>query len=699
MDFIQSLLPAISQFHLIGYLIGFFVALLETVIGIGLFLPGSTILLFMGALAASGYFDLGDLLLFAAVGAVVGDNINYFLGKRFGTVFFLKGFLVFKPSYFKKGEQFFKRHGPKSIFFGRLVPSVKEVIPLIAGAFGMKYFIFIIWNILGAIAWSMLWILPGYFFAQSIDLAKIWLTRAGFFLMILMVVFVVFYVFKIILIKKGKEFFLTMYSIFLSIKQAVIENKDVIEFVQRHRVSFGFLKNRVNKNKFSGLPLTLFLVAFLYVVSLLDGVVDGVINSNIVVFADIRVANLLAFFRDAQITQFFLWVTLLGSWQIIFIFTIATSIVFWFEKRWQYIAPLLIGVTGGGVFVYIGKIIFHRPRPDLAVYLEKSFSFPSGHATIAVVFYGFLAYVLLKNTKSWKRKINIFFGATLLILAIGFSRLYLGVHYFSDVWGGYLVGAIWLIIAISLSEYFLYKKVLCQKQKTQFITTCVLFVSVFLYVVFAFYYKNPTILPVVKLKQIEISNVMSIFSTNKLRYSETLLGSTQQPLSFIILAKSDNQLVDLFKDANWYLADRINTDSLIKAMNATVWKESYRRAPITPDFWNTKINNFGFEKATDSNNIRTRHHSRFWKTNFVTKDGYNIYIGTASFDSGIKWGVVHRIDPDVDSEERFLFNDLNKTGRITGVQKIQFVDPILGKNIFGDLFFTDGELYLFTIKG
>ena len=93
------------------------------------------------------------------------------------------------------------------------------------------------------------------------------------------------------------------------------------------------------------------------------------------------------------------------------------------------------------------------------MYLEKSFSFPSGHATIAVAFYGFIIYFLIKNVKSWNRKINIFFTGFILIILIGFSRLYLGVHFVSDVWAGYLIGAIWLIIGIGFTEFYLLKKI------------------------------------------------------------------------------------------------------------------------------------------------------------------------------------------------------------------------------------------------
>jgi undecaprenyl-diphosphatase len=110
------------------------------------------------------------------------------------------------------------------------------------------------------------------------------------------------------------------------------------------------------------------------------------------------------------------------------------------------------------------------------------------------------------------------------------------------------------------------------------------------------------------------------------------------------------------------------------------------------------VNDFAFEKATEKNTLQTRHHVRFWKTKYITKGGDTIYVGSASFDTGIKWGITHRISPDIDSERDFLYNDLVRTGRVQSASKINLARPQAGRNFTGDLFFTNGQAYIITLK-
>ena len=137
-DLIHHILPAIAHFRVAGYWIAFFAALLETTVGIGLVLPGSTFILFLGAISASGYLDVGDLIWFAVMGAIIGDNLNYYLGKKYGARWLKRGFWFLKAQHVEKAKHFMDAHGAKSIFLGRFIPSVKEVVPFIAGSVGMR---------------------------------------------------------------------------------------------------------------------------------------------------------------------------------------------------------------------------------------------------------------------------------------------------------------------------------------------------------------------------------------------------------------------------------------------------------------------------------------------------------------------------------------------------------------------------------
>ncbi len=111
---------------------------------------------------------------------------------------------------------------------------------------------------------------------------------------------------------------------------------------------------------------------------------------------------------------------------------------------------LFTASAGGTLLDNLLKAIFHRGRPEYATEFitRASWSFPSGHATNSITGYGFLAFLLITHTTDRRRRWAIGAGAALLILIVGFSRIYLGVHYPSDVLGGYLAGGIWLIACI-----------------------------------------------------------------------------------------------------------------------------------------------------------------------------------------------------------------------------------------------------------
>jgi len=139
-------------------------------------------------------------------------------------------------------------------------------------------------------------------------------------------------------------------------------------------------------------------------------------------------------------------VTALGYyWVVLPLLTVA--VLFFFLKGWRLSAVLLLVSTAGGVFLTtVLKAVFQRARPGLvdSGYTASFYSFPSGHATVAVGFYGALTLILAYRLRGWVRW-TVATGGVLLVLLIGFSRLYLGVHYPTDVLAGFLAAPLWVI--------------------------------------------------------------------------------------------------------------------------------------------------------------------------------------------------------------------------------------------------------------
>ena len=166
--------------------------------------------------------------------------------------------------------------------------------------------------------------------------------------------------------------------------------------------------------------------------------------------------NVLHFFvqnRTEWLTFLMLVITYLGSYVIVIGTTILSSISFFIHKHIKRILPLIVSVTGSAITVFLIKNIFNTARPiSEAIYLESSPAFPSGHAASAIALYGFLLYTAYKHAHHPLKNPLIYFLFILIIL-IGLSRLYLGVHYLSDVLVGYLVGSFWLWLSIKFQKY------------------------------------------------------------------------------------------------------------------------------------------------------------------------------------------------------------------------------------------------------
>lgn len=175
------------------------------------------------------------------------------------------------------------------------------------------------------------------------------------------------------------------------------------------------------------------------------------IINNIVAF-DHRVQDYILSIRSNILDSFFFFITNFGVWYVILGLFICFSCLFYYYSKTNLIWPFAIILLGSGITAFVIKFITARARPslDLALYVEKLPSLPSAHAALIIAFCGFLIFCLWKYTFILKVKIILTFFLALMVILVGFSRVYLGVHFFSDVVAGYLVGLIWLLITVYL---------------------------------------------------------------------------------------------------------------------------------------------------------------------------------------------------------------------------------------------------------
>ncbi len=695
----QSLLPSIEHFHLLGYWVAFFVALFETMLVVGLLIPGSTLLLLLGALAAGGQLDFNGVLWFGIAGAVLGDNLNYWLGQRYGRRWIRNGIWLLKPAHFDQARRFFDAHGAKSVFLGRFIPSIKEVAPFVAGTVGMRQRVFMLWNLLGGIGWGLLWIGTGYLFGQSLKLAQAWMSRAGMGLLVFVLAWLILWLMKRTLLRHGPHTWMLITSMGRSVMRAVLDNVFVRRFLLRHPRLVYQLAARTDRTHFYGLPLTLLAIAFVYVLALTGGIIEDLVTSDTIVALDHATAQLVATFRPPELVAPFIWVTALGTSTVVAILLSAMALILWLARGVWFILPLLASSLGAVAFSTLGKLTFERPRPPEALLLEHSYSFPSGHATIAVAFYGFVGYLLIRSSNSWKRKVNWLAISTTLILLIGLSRIFLGVHYLSDVWAGYLIGALWLIIGITLSEWLTATGYLQWDGRVDprrlWGTRALGVIALAGYLAFCLNWHPPrNASPAIQEVRLD-RPVNEVLLEQKVAYTETLFGDPEQPVGIVILAQDADKLLSTLREAGWQPADKVNTRNLLRLATSA---RDYAAAPIAPTFWAGHINNFALHQTMRSGDGKINDTLRIWTSPYRTAHG-QIFIGVARAYDGIRWPLIHHISPDLERASDAVVQSLHGSDQKMLSCKVSLVEPLIGRFMFGEEFFSRGEVWLLNLTG
>lgn len=182
----EHLVDILQRYGSWAYGIVFLIVFIETGVVIFPFLPGDSLLFASGAFAALGAFNLWVLLIVLFLAAVLGDSLNYEIGRKVGTAITPNGLLsrVINQERMDKAQRFFNKHGGKTVMIARFMPFIRTFIPFIAGASKMRYGYFLVYNVIGAALWVALCTFLGYLFGN------IPIVKNNFSTVILLIIFV-----------------------------------------------------------------------------------------------------------------------------------------------------------------------------------------------------------------------------------------------------------------------------------------------------------------------------------------------------------------------------------------------------------------------------------------------------------------------------------------------------------------------------
>jgi undecaprenyl-diphosphatase len=178
---LDSLVDFVWRIGSWGYAVVFLGAALESAAFLGLLVPGESLVIVSGMLAAAGLFDLPTLITVISAGAVVGDSIGYELGRRLGRPWLLRrgARLGFHRDRIEAVDAFFDRHGGKAVLIGRFIGFLRALAPFVAGSSRMPYLRFLAYNVVGAVLWAVGCVLLGYFVGAAWPVVEKWVGRTG----------------------------------------------------------------------------------------------------------------------------------------------------------------------------------------------------------------------------------------------------------------------------------------------------------------------------------------------------------------------------------------------------------------------------------------------------------------------------------------------------------------------------------------
>jgi membrane protein DedA with SNARE-associated domain/membrane-associated phospholipid phosphatase len=427
MEHIQPYLDYFSAHPGWALAVVFLVAFGEALLIIGLFVPSTAVLVGAGMLVGTGHLGFWPVFWCTAVGAITGDQVSYWAGRLFGVR--LKTFwpLDKYPVLVARGEDFVRSHGGKSIAIGRFVPGVKAVVPGIVGMLGMSQLYFLTVNVASGLVWTIAHVGPGVLLGQGLALAG---DLSGHLVVVLMVLLVI--------IGVGGWLIRILTGVVRPYVYALLRHISIWARSRKSRAWNRFGKAIHPSNPRAPAVILLFFMAIASLVVMID-IISGFVLRNAASNLDLSVATVMSELRNAPADAFLIPLTMMAERPVVWTMGLAIAVWLFIWRGWR-VAFLMLGIMGFAEFASINLNRLVSTREGL-----MHGGFTSTATLMAGLVLGFLAALAGHSMGRWSKAVVAAFCGS-IVVAIAFSRVYLGAEWLSGV----LVGGLLALVLTSL---------------------------------------------------------------------------------------------------------------------------------------------------------------------------------------------------------------------------------------------------------
>lgn len=432
-DFFQQLTLWVTMNPDYAYAAVFIVAMAESLAVIGIIVPGVVMMFAFGALIVTGALGFWPTVAWATAGAIAGDSLSFFLGRFFKTSLIRTWPFSSHPKMLLRGIEFFRKYGVKSILLGRFIGPVRAIIPMVAGMMHMSSGKFLAANIGSALLWAPAYLLPGMVFGASLELAS----EVGLRLVVLLV-------FTLILLWTIMWLVKLIFRLFQP--HAKNSVRSVLRWAKAHPVAGEMATALTDPNHPEAGGLAVFSALLILATIGFTLVTGAVWEGSFFIQPNRIVLETLQSLRTPWADHLLIHASRFTNLQVALSLALGVLAYLTWQREWRTAIYWVTASLFALIVPELLKISLEVPRPNMGIAaVESSWAFPSGHTLAATVLFGFLAIISARSMPLNWRWLPYTLAA-LMVTSVALSRLYLGVHWLSDILGSITLGLIWVSV-------------------------------------------------------------------------------------------------------------------------------------------------------------------------------------------------------------------------------------------------------------